>query len=166
LPRLSRNTLSQCASFVDDAATSKNLYRWKSEDTLVRGIPTIRRAKRYVDIRTSALQQRRSRASTEGYPYDMVILYQFWSHYLVRNFNTRMFEEFQKLAEEDFAVYGNVVGMLNLSQYFASALLHHNSIPTIVLKNLIRLAQDELEPSHEELMAFRSLKVGLAARSS
>jgi la-related protein 1 len=148
------------------AATSKDSYWSKSEDTLVHGIPTNGRAERYVDIRAKALEQRRSRASTDDYPYDMAVLYQFWSHYLVRNFNTRMFEEFQKLAEEDFAVYGNVVGMLNLSQYFASALLHHNSIPPIVLKNLTRLAQDELEPSHEELMAFRSLKVGLTARYS
>jgi len=73
-----------------------------------------------------------------------VVLYQFWSHFLVRNFNTRMFLEFHQLAEED-KERGVADGMQNLVKYYAAALLHHMPLREVVLTHLMELVKTEKE---------------------
>lgn len=114
---------------------------------------------RYVDIRSKALEQRRQRSAIDEYPTEMAILYQFWSHYLVSSFNTTMFEEFREMAEDDFARFDNVVGMHNLSLYFAAALVYPSQMPVIALECLLRLAQAEAEKPNPKLNTLRSFQI-------
>jgi len=74
----------------------------------------------------------------------MLILYQFWTHFLIRNFNTRMFLEFRHLAEDDHAA-GFMPGMDSLLKYYAAALMHRTTIKEVVMKSLLELVDKELE---------------------
>ena len=78
--------------------------------------PTILHRFSYLDLRTKALQERRA-ASNGTCPYDMVVLYQFWSHFLVRNFNMSMYNEFRSLAFDD-KKHGNDQGLTNLVNFY------------------------------------------------
>jgi hypothetical protein len=156
-PRWSHSNHSNNTSISDTSSISKD-SKSKSWSGLPHEIHHDARAERYIDIRANALEQRRLRASSDEYPYDMVVLYQFWSHYLVRNFNTRMFEEFQTLAEEDLAHFDNIVGMQSLVNYYTNAMLHHTLMPTIVTKNLVRLVEAELTTQEEDLIALKTLQ--------
>ena len=55
-------------------------------------------------------------------------LYNFWSHFLVRNFNAPMYEEFRCLAFEDASLRGSNIGMQSLMQYYNQALLGQRTI--------------------------------------
>ena len=77
-------------------------------------------------------------------PADMVVLYQFWSHFLVRHFNTRMFLEFHQLAADDKA-RGLADGMRSLIKYYNAALLHRAPLRDVVLTHLLELVKDDDE---------------------
>ena len=53
----------------------------------------------------------------------MDVLYQFWSHFLIRNFNTRMYDEFRHFAFEDAAHNFSEVGLTNLIMFYGKSLL-------------------------------------------
>jgi la-related protein 1 len=94
-------------------------------------------------MRASALEQRLG-STAEDYPDDMVVLYQFWSHFLVRHFNTRMFLEFRQLAAED-KERGVLDGMQSLVKYYHAALLYHMPLRDVVLTHLLELVKAEGE---------------------
>ena len=56
----------------------------------------------YSDLRIQALIDRLS-AQPGELSKNMRLLYSFWSHFLVENFNARMFEEFRLCALEDIS---------------------------------------------------------------
>ena len=98
----------------------------------------------YVQIYTAATQQRQS-AQVGQCPYDMRVLYNFWSHFLLRNFNKNMYTHFRSLALDD-ANNGSSFGMDHLLEYYHEALFSHDRpVRKAVARDFVDLARDEEE---------------------
>ncbi|KAF2447411.1 hypothetical protein P171DRAFT_224552 [Karstenula rhodostoma CBS 690.94] len=71
----------------------------------------------YAVLRLKALYQRQQSAPGVC-SYNTSVLYQFWSHFLVRNFNIRMYDEFHLFALEDSHNKLLEVGVSNLIKFY------------------------------------------------
>nr|POE74818.1 putative hth la-type rna-binding protein [Quercus suber] len=109
----------------------------------------------YVALRFKALDQR-NHAATGTCPYDLEVLYQFWCHFLIRNFNGRMYSELKYYADEDAKVRHNATGLQNLVKFYSQALLSHNPIRDRVLRDCVELVKSE--PQILEGLAFKTLR--------
>lgn len=78
------------------------LYWVKEKEGPIHSLPFDHVQESYCHLRSRALQQRQS-APTGITPYDMNVLYQFWTHFLTKNHNTQMYNEFRHSAFEDSA---------------------------------------------------------------
>ena len=92
-------------------------------------------------FRHNALQKREQTAS-ETCHRDMDILYQFWSHFLIRNFNARMYQEFRQTALED-ADRGSNTGLSNLIQYYDQSILSQKVISNQIASDFVDLVMSE-----------------------
>ena len=77
---------------------------------------------------------------------DMDWLYQFWSHFLIRNFNLDMYNDFCSTAWED-ADAGNDGGLRHLSQYYSELLTGPRILTERLAKDIVKLA--EMEPNNK-----------------
>ncbi|KAK4507491.1 hypothetical protein PRZ48_001226 [Zasmidium cellare] len=109
----------------------------------------------YFQLHQKALDQRKQ-AATGTCPYDLDVLYQFWSHFLIRNFNRRMYAEFKTLAHGDAEERHNKVGLQNLVQFYAKSLDSSSTIRDHVANDYVQLVKNE--PQITKDLAFKQLR--------
>jgi la-related protein 1 len=85
----------------------------------------------------------------------MDVLYFFWAHFLIRNFNERMYAEFHSLALEDSQKQLDI-GLKCLYRYYKHALISPHRIPDIVASNFAKLLNGERDNGDKP--AFEKLK--------
>ncbi|KAL8712320.1 MAG: hypothetical protein Q9220_003471 [cf. Caloplaca sp. 1 TL-2023] len=114
----------------------------KDQDTPIDSLPDDLTHEPYNVFRRKALDQR-TRMPGDGCHYDMDILYQFWSHFLIRNFNARMYQEFYQAALEDVERFNTLVGLKNLLQYYNESILGHKVVSDQIARDFVSLVKSE-----------------------
>ena len=139
------------------AADTDLAFLWmKDQDMPVEFLPPNSNPEPYVQLRLKALDQR-NHAATGTCPYDLDVLYQFWCHFLLRNFNNRMYSEFKHFAHEDARERHNATGLQNLLRYYSRSLLSQKDhIRDRVCKDYVELVKSE--PPLLEGAAFKQLR--------
>jgi la-related protein 1 len=95
----------------------------------------------YTTLRTRALKRRENSKSSETHP-DMKVLYEFWSHFLVRNFNLSMYYDFRQCANED-AKRQDFTGLHQLITYYDEILNRKKVINETLASHYVELVKSE-----------------------
>lgn len=73
----------------------------------------------------------------------MIVLYNFWSHFLIRNFNASMYKEFCHLAHEDASINSATIGLEKLTEYYGKIVSSQNPIRDQVAHDYVDLIKKE-----------------------
>ncbi|KAI9811112.1 MAG: hypothetical protein M1832_001068 [Thelocarpon impressellum] len=131
------------------------VFWMKGRDSPIDSLPNDISHETYDRFRKDALRQRES-APVGTCHRDMDNLYQFWSHFLVRNFNTRMYDEFRGLALADRATKQSDVGLRNLLQYYDVTLGGQKTISDGLARDYVDLVMNE--DRTKERLGFEKLR--------
>ncbi|KAI9884374.1 MAG: hypothetical protein M1823_003828 [Watsoniomyces obsoletus] len=118
-------------------------------------IPTGLTCRYYNEHRQLGLDERRE-ATGDSCPQEMENLYEFWSHFLIRNFNTRMYNEFRQLAMEDQMQRSCDVGIKCLIRYYDASLNSQTTMADVIARDYVNLVESEKEK--QEPLAFSPLR--------
>jgi la-related protein 1 len=109
-------------------------------------------SEKYQSLHDRALGERAPGVITD----DMDWLYQFWSHFLVRNFNFDMYNDFRSIAWEDAAA-GHDGGLSHLSQYYGALLTGHRVLTEKLAEDVVKLAEAEGKSKGQTFCKLRSV---------
>ncbi|KAL1958588.1 hypothetical protein VTO42DRAFT_4185 [Malbranchea cinnamomea] len=140
-----------------ESPTSHASTFWlKCNDKPIESLSTDLVHESYNAFRTKTLEKRLSTPATERL-LDMDVLYQFWSHFLVRNFNSKMYNEFKSLAFDDLSSRKSDIGLKHLIKFYDAALSTSSLvISDEVARDVVDLARSEL--NEKEKPVFRRLR--------
>ncbi|GAB7361030.1 hypothetical protein MBLNU230_g1071t1 [Neophaeotheca triangularis] len=133
---------------------SISLFWVKDSKTPVNSAPAGVTYEPYVQLRLKALRQREN-SSFGSCPYDLEVLYQFWSHFLIRNFNDRMYNEFKYYANDD-EHRGSKIGQKNLTKFYEESLRSQHNIRDVVAQDFAHSV--ESENKKDESLHFKALR--------
>jgi la-related protein 1 len=133
------------------------IFLWLKDQVIQQDdIPKGTHVQPYITLRAEALAQR-ERAPPSTCPHDLDILYKFWSHFLIRNFNARMYGEFKYYAITDARQRDNVLGLTQLVNFYVNALKSNTHIiRDLVVVDYIELVKDQ--PPNFQNYAFKQLR--------
>ena len=136
-------------------APASNIFWMKNQDTPLSAPPGEGDDEPYPQLRQKALSQR-TQAATGACPYDLDVLYKFWAHFLIRNYNARMYSEFTHYAHSDAKERHSFVGLRELVKFYGHALSNTSTIRDVVVKDYVEMVKSE--PEGLEGAAFKELK--------
>ncbi|KAI9691786.1 MAG: hypothetical protein M1822_007858 [Bathelium mastoideum] len=113
----------------------------KDSTTPVDRLPSDTETEPYALLHLNALSDRFNE-NPELCSKNMHVLYQFWSHFLIRNFNTIMYNEFRKFAFED-AAKGSSVGIDHLLEFYGKSLFSQSTVRDRVARHYASLVKRE-----------------------
>lgn len=89
---------------------------------------------------------------------EMDVLYEFWSHFLVQNFNAQMYNEFKSLALDDLSSRNASSGFNRLIRFYGAFLSSKEILPDEVLEDFLVLCRRELSSHLSGHIAFDTLR--------
>lgn len=109
----------------------------------------------YNIFRVRALENRHTAANVDCHK-DMDVMYQFWSHFLVHNFNSSMYNEFRAVSLDDAHQRDSLAGFYNLIRFYEAALKGPKTVNQQVAQDFVNLVQ--AEPENTNRYGFHKLR--------
>ncbi|KAK5168257.1 uncharacterized protein LTR77_006826 [Saxophila tyrrhenica] len=136
-------------------AENENMFWVKDQDYPIDTLPQGLQPYPYTQLYSEAMHERHN-ANPDVCPPSLSNLYDFWSHFLIRNFNTSMYMQFKQFAEEDGLNRADFEGLRNLVKFYSQSLSSQNPIRDRVAKDYVDLVKKE--PANLHGAAFKSLR--------